>query len=69
LRRTQSTLEKKADYESWLGFFFNTLQKQKRYLEEQLGKSEMPFSGGPGMSGLYSPPPVAKFQISCIIEL
>jgi Fic family protein len=42
LRHTQSTLGKKANYESWLGFFFNILQKQKRYLEEQLGKSETP---------------------------
>jgi Fic family protein len=36
LRRTQGTLDKKANYESWLGFFFTALQKQKRYLEKQL---------------------------------
>jgi Fic family protein len=39
LRHTQNTLGKKANYESWLGFFLGALQKQKRYLEEQLKTS------------------------------
>ena len=37
LRRTQKNIRKgKVDYEPWLSFFFTTLQKQKRHLEEKI---------------------------------
>ncbi|MDR1288121.1 MAG: Fic family protein, partial [Treponema sp.] len=50
LRRTQSTLGKKVNYESWFIFFLTALQKQKRYLEEQL--KEIKFSPAPANTEL-----------------
>jgi Fic family protein len=50
LRRTQSTIGKKVNYESWFIFFLTALQKQKRYLEEQL--KEIKFSPAPASTEL-----------------
>jgi Fic family protein len=43
LRRTQNTLGKKANYESWFIFFLTALQKQKQYLADRLEEIEKEF--------------------------